>query len=339
MSLITHFDTKFTIFTANKIPRPPADASVARVSLTARSQTQLSKVELGYVSFLYHNINKDRIPALEEYQVMAVQSRNVRDKFSELKDVKDGFYDLIVHVVKEPYDAVDKMTLWVSDYTENAAFYNFSGKTTNSTGFEDGDPYGYIAKFGKKAAEKRNAEEYPSGKRLLQITCWEPHASVIRESKISKGTWVLMKNVQIKFGRNVSNLEGYLREDRQAYGVKIGIVALDSTDRDSMDPRHIAALRRYRDYNRSRKSELKEVEDAAKAGQKRKSQLMVEGQSAKSNSHARRKARRKSEREEAAQRELKERTASEKPEPIHRGPTPNLNSAGRFLLSVLSFRH
>ena len=336
VSIITHFNTKFSLFTANKIPRPPADASVARTpSSSARSQNQLSKTELGYVSLLYHSINKDRIPTVEEYEAIVVQSRSVRDKFRELKDVDEGFCDLIVHLVREPYDMSDKMTLWVSDYTENAAFFNVGSSAVNATGFEDGDPHGYVVKF-KGSAEKHINEDRPSGKRSMQITCWEPHASAIRESKISKGTWVLMKNVQVKFGRDVGNLEGYLREDRGAHGVRISIFALDTADRQSMDPRHVEALRRYREYERFTKSQLKQIGDAAKAGQKRKSLLTTEEQPTKLNSSARRLALRKAEREKAVQRELEEKVPSEKPEVVRHTPTPNLNSSGKCFITCVS---
>lgn len=336
VSIITHFNTKFSLFTANKIPHPPADASVARTPSAARSQNQLSKTELEYVSLLYHSINKDRIPPVEEYEAIVVQSRNVRDKFRELKDVDEGFCDLIVHLVREPYDMSDKMTLWVSDYTENAAFFNVGSSAVNTTGFEDGDPYGYVAKFSKGSTEKYANEDRPSGKRSMQITCWEPHASAIRESKISKGTWVLMKNVQVKFGRDVGNLEGYLREDRGAHGVRINIFALDTADRQSMDPRHIEALRRYREYERFTKSQLKQIRDAAKAGQKRKSLLMTEEQSTKPKSSSRRQARRKANKEKAVQRELEEKVPSEKPEVVRHTPTPNLNSSGRCFINCVS---
>lgn len=332
ISLITHLSTRFSLFTAGKIPAPPADASVARASTAVRKQKPLSKTELEYVSFLYHNTNKDRIPTAEKYETTMVQSRNVREKFRVLKDVTEGlFCDLVVHIVRAPYDEGNKMTFWVSDYTENQAFYNFSVNATDSMWFEDGDRYGYLAKSGKKSAENRGDEEGPYGKRSMQITCWEPHASAIRESSISKGTWVLMKNVHIKYGRNASNLEGYLREDLGAYGVKIGIFALDSTDRESMDPRHLQALKRHRDYDRARRSQLKEIGEAAKAGQKRKSQGVAEEQTPASNSTSRRKARRKA-KERAAQKAPDEQNGAEELEVVGVAPTPNLNSSGTSLL-------
>ena len=51
---------------------------------------------------------------------MASQSVNVKNKFSLLKSLEPNrFSDIIVQVVKEPYDEGDRMTLWVTDYTEN----------------------------------------------------------------------------------------------------------------------------------------------------------------------------------------------------------------------------
>lgn len=267
---------------------------------------------------------------------MVLRSRNVRDKFRELKDVEDGcFCNVIVQLVKEPFDLHDKITLWVSDYTENPSFYNVATSAANAA-FEDGDPHGYLSNKKKSTAKTKTKDPRPSGKRSMQITCWEPHATAIREGELSEGTWVLIRNLQVKYGREHWNLEGYLREDREARGVKIGVQALDSTDREAMDPRHLAALRRHRDFLRTTKSRRKEIEEAAEAGKKRKSLGLSEE---KPNSDARRKARRKAEqaaRKKAAQEQAgqwapKDPEAGREPEPVRNILTPDLNSSGPYI--------
>jgi hypothetical protein len=270
---------------------------------------------------------------------MVLQSRNVRDKFRELKDVEDGcFCNVIVQLVKGPFDLHDRVTLWVSDYTENMAFYNIATSAANAA-FEDGDPHGYLSSKKNSMAKTKTKDPRPSGKRSMQITCWEPHVTAIREGEISEGTWVIIRNLQVKYGREHWNLEGYLREDREARGVKIGIQALDSTDREAMDPRHLAALRRHRDYLRTTKSQRKEIDEAAEAGKKRKSMGLSGEEHSTMNSNARRKARRKAEqaaREKAAQEQAGQRApedpkATPEPEPVRNIPTPNLNSSGTYI--------
>lgn len=233
--------------------------------------------ELKYVAYLHHNINRERIPTKEEFKTMQLQSLNVKEKFRELKDVTDGvFADLVVRLVSEPHFMGDKATIWVSDYTENPAFFNFTAIGTNDGDFHDGDAFGYTSKnLKKQQAKKRQGQDTrgPFGKRKMQITCWDPHTSAIRQEDIKRGTWVEMKNVQIKYGNNGANLEGFLREDRKAHGIKIGIFALEIDDRDYMSEKLVNAIKRHRDYDRSKKAQLDDIQDAALAGQKRKRQL------------------------------------------------------------------
>jgi hypothetical protein len=185
-------------------------------------------------------------------------STNINKKFSELKDVRDGvFIDAVVQIVKEPFDLGDKYTLWVSDYTEHSSFY----------------PYGLM---GGNYTEREIAKsEWPGpyGKRSMQMTCFEPHASVIRDQDLSAGTWIALRNLQIKLGHNSANLEGYLREDRRAQGIKINITKLDHQNSETARPELKNALRRKRDYENSKKAELKSIIEAAEAGRKRKAQM------------------------------------------------------------------
>lgn len=224
---------------------------------------------------------------------MVVTSANVKNKFSLLKDLKDGqFCDIVTQVVRPPHDAGDKITIWVSDYTENPAFFKFSIGMDGSSFGRDGDPYGYTDKFMVDTASSQWPGPY--GRRCLQITCWEPHATIVRESRIEPLTWVSIKNLQIKMGRNGSNLEGYLREDRGSFGTRIGIQAIDSNaDSENFDPRAKEALQRKREYDRLRKGQIKEIKEASKAGQKRKNCVDNNTEQKKENAKTRRSEKRK----------------------------------------------
>lgn len=220
---------------------------------------------------MYHSLGKDRVPEEHVFEAMVLRSATVKDKFRLLESVREGqFCDIIAQVVKEPFYMGDKFTLWVTDYTENSDFYCHSLKSEEllSEGM-DGDPYAYTAKY--MPTESQSHWQGPFGKRSMQITCFEPHATVIREIPISTGHWIILRNLQVKVGHNGANLEGFLREDREAQGVKIGIQKLDLREgRETIDPRLLDALRRKKEYERNKKQQLKDITEAAKAGQKRK---------------------------------------------------------------------
>lgn len=223
-------------------------------------------------------MDKSIIPTAAEWTVQVCQSKNVREKFRVLEKVEDGnFYDLVVQIIKS-YDGGDKVNIWVSDYTENSAFFNHSFLNGQLSEEQTGDPFGYGAKFNKAAKADKQDWGGPYGKRSMQITCWGDHAAAIRD-RIASGNWVLMRNVQVKYGRNGANLEGFLRTDRNPRGgiEKVRVSLLDpSEDPETIDPRLKEAIKRKRDYERSRKKELKEVQEAVSAGQKRKALLTSE---------------------------------------------------------------
>ena len=293
MSLITHWGTRISVYKSTKIPKPPGDASVALYSRNSPKDTPPDSKENDFVSRMYHTIDRSRVPVQEDFEVMVMTSANVKDKFKLLKDVQDGqFCDIVAQIVRPPYDGVDKITLWVSDYTENTAFYNFSiGADAASLG-RDGDPWGYLDKFTTSA--KTTDWPGPFGKRSMQITCWEPWATVIREENMRPLTWIDARNIQIKMSRNGANLEGYLREDRSALGTKFGIHEVDLTvDPESINHHVKAALQRKREYERLRKEQLKDIVEASKAGEKRKKGVETNGKSKKDNARSRRDAKRK----------------------------------------------
>jgi protection-of-telomeres protein 1 len=270
ISLITHYLTDIHVLPGGKIPSDPSKASKTLVINTKRPGRPLTDSELRYAISAYNATDKSRLPTAQEFETRKVQSTNVVDKFRELKDLQDGrFSDLVVQVVKDPYDLGDKITLWVSDYTENPSFFNQSVSLEAVNGIAHADPYGYGTN-GEDAASSHTGWTGPFGKRSLQITCWEPHATAIRNCKISQGSWVAIRNVQIKLGHNYGNLEGYLRGDLNS-PLKIGISPLDI--RGEPDERFKAAVRRKKDYEKTKKQQLKSIVVAAEAGQKRKADM------------------------------------------------------------------
>ncbi|GAB0137349.1 hypothetical protein EsDP_00005620 [Epichloe bromicola] len=285
-SLCTHKTTDVYVFNAARIPKTGADASKA-MRPTTRSQTSRrpNRAESEFVSVLYGSINKERLPTASEFETMKLNSTNVKKKFSELKDVQDNkFVDTVAQIVREPYDLGDKITLWVSDYTENPLFYQhqlMGGKGQQT------DPFGYTTRSG--ASLSKSEWSGPFGKLSMQVTCFEPHASVIRDEKLTVGMWVSLRNLQIKYGHNMTNLEGYLREERGTQCNKINISQEFTHDSETTRTEVKNALRRKLHYERTKRTQIKEITEAATAGAKRRADLGLDGERAsKLNAKARR---------------------------------------------------
>lgn len=223
------------------------------------SNREPNEKEYEYVSYFYHQIDKYGVPDEEQFQIMAKQSLNIKQKFSLLQDVQEGkFCDLFVQVVRDPFDLGDKTTLYVSDYTENDFFFNYTWEGVRD--LSSGEGYAYEDSSQQASTKKEWIGPY--GKKAMQITCYEPHASYIRH-EAKAGSWLGLQNVQVKLGRDGRNLEGFMREDRSAFGdsgAKINAHVLDTTDRDTIDPRLKDAIRRWRDYTRVKKADLKRLE-------------------------------------------------------------------------------
>lgn len=254
---------------------------------------------------------------------MKISSANVKDKFSQLRDVQDGqFVDVVVQVARTPYHSGESLTLWVSDYSENAAFFNHAFKGVNAAVAQVGDPHGYLTKFANGSSSETEWTG-PFGKRSIQVTCYEPHASVIRDQNITTGAWLSIRNLQIKYGKNAANLEGFLRQDRSATGIKINIYILNiEEDSETINPHLKDAIRRKRDYEREKKENLKSIAEAAKAGRKRKAELDGAEPPSREKSKLRRNARRK------AQRDLAKMVEEEE---VRSKPVADLNPLGKFM--------
>ncbi|PNH30688.1 hypothetical protein BJF96_g5896 [Verticillium dahliae] len=244
LSLVTHHRTCLHVYQASLIPQYPQSANSA---LKPDPKNPTSKPLLhaeAFVSWLYHSINKSSVPSEAQFRERAEQSLNLKDKFSRLEHVREGkFYDLVVQVVREPYDLVDKATVWITDYTENETFFPMTA------GCEESDPYNYTpAKTTNASQSSTSAFQGPYGKRCA---------------------YVRLKNIQIKYGHNGQYLEGFLRQDREASLFKVQIEVLETTDAENTDVHLKELIRRKRDYFKGRKKDIKLASAGATGSQKR----------------------------------------------------------------------
>ncbi|KAH6611079.1 telomere-binding alpha subunit central domain-containing [Trichoderma cornu-damae] len=272
LSLVTHWTTDIYLYSASQIPRPPDGAEKALRPPPRKTTHTPGQSVHEYVSILYHSIDKSVIPTEAEFQDTKAKLLSGAGRFKELKDVRDGtFVDVVVQLVKNPYDSGDRITLWVSDFTENDGFFHFAFKGHGAPGDQAAGPDGYLATSPFGAGAGAGGEwQGPFGKRSMQVTCFDPHTTFIREWGLSTGSWVMLRNLQIKYGRNATNLEGFLREDRGSSSLKINIIRMDPTNRESSDPRLMEAVQRHHAYHREKQHQLHDIFFAEMAGKKRK---------------------------------------------------------------------
>ena len=289
ISLITNYSTSIRVYTASKIPTPPQSAHVALMQASGRDRHKPTPEEHAYVSYIFHKIDKYSLPDEQEFQQRAAQSVNVniRQKFSLLKDVQaNQFYDLVAQVAREPFAAgYGGTTLYVSDYTENSHFHHQMWQGLPESASGDGDPYGYTT--GNMSTPKTDWIG-PYGKMSLQITCYEPHSTYIC-AEVRAGQWVSLRNVQIKYGRDGQFLEGFLRGQRNNPDSRVNVHILEIGDPETIDPNLKEAIRRWRDYTKKKKQQIKQLKSAEAAGQKRKASIPVEQEERPLNSKERRK--------------------------------------------------
>lgn len=119
---------------------------------------------------------------------------------------------VIGEVVKMNDFDTEKTTLYITDYTENAALTDFNKDDEVEMGTE-GDQFNYMNRRNKSWPG-------PWGRLTLNVTLWEPHASFAREN-VKVGDLVHLTYVRIKDGRQ-GGIEAAVHEDRK-YPEKIHV--------------------------------------------------------------------------------------------------------------------
>ncbi|KIY03827.1 uncharacterized protein Z520_00518 [Fonsecaea multimorphosa CBS 102226] len=184
-----------------------------------------------------------------------------REKFRTLDqlDLPSGrayiFVDLLGEVRKifSPNDLTTE--LYLTDYTTNDGLRDY--QHSNDQGGRDGDPWGHI--------EDKTSTKWPGpwGKMTIMVTCWERQASVATHIA-SLGSFVYLRNVQIKMDKDGSRLEGNCRDDRD-YPEKALIEVVKSDDEKRTE-----LLRRKRAYEQKVQNEgIRFYRDPSQTAKKR----------------------------------------------------------------------
>ncbi|PQE21190.1 telomere-binding alpha subunit central domain-containing protein [Rutstroemia sp. NJR-2017a BVV2] len=262
VSLLTNFITEIHVLRAASIPKSLTSlANIPWISKPPLKSQKPDILETNHVIWAHNNIDQSTLPTSQEFEVKTMQAVNVREKYSLLQHVKEGSFHDIIGEVRKIYGAsYDMLTIYLSDYTANVGFYNYTynGVSTEGPEGRDGDDFGYLK--GKPKTEDRTWKG-PYGKMTIQITCFEHHAHFIREN-VKEGHWLKLKNIHFSAGKGC--LEGKLRVDRDAWENKVQIEILEQQeDQEEVDPRWKDCVRRKRDYFKKFEKQRKELRNEA----------------------------------------------------------------------------
>lgn len=246
--------------------------------------------ETKYVAVASNGIGEMGIPSSQEFQIKAAQAMNVKDKFSLLKDVIPGrFYDILGEVVRIFDGTAGRVTVYLSDYTANSSFYNYSWDDNQESAIRERDEYGNYKSKPNAAKDWQG----PYGKMTIQLTLYDAHAERVREN-IKVDQWIFLKNVQMKFGKEGNCLEGFLRGDPNQYENAVRVeVMQQKEEKDENDTRWKDAVRRKHEWWRRFKKQRETLRQALQdevAGTGEKHKLDTEPK--KNNSKKRRQERR-----------------------------------------------
>jgi protection-of-telomeres protein 1 len=270
---LSNWASEFHLFPA-KLPAWPITSS-SGLPRPVSTSGQLTTDILRYIAWLQVHINREAIPDEDEFNDKAVNAlKNIRQKYSLLKDIQDKkFYNLIGEVIRV-FDNSGKISMYLSDYTENQHFYFQAYPLSENIGMltrlsRDGDDYGYIKpKF--NASNETKEWPGPYGKQAIQLSIYDQHALFVRE-RVKVGQWVKLRNVHVKFGSNGAHLEGFLRQDLGAHQDKIQVEVLTQAENPEMnDPNWKEAVRRKKQYWDKYKKQVKLLAEELKLDAKRK---------------------------------------------------------------------
>ncbi|EXJ94558.1 hypothetical protein A1O1_02954 [Capronia coronata CBS 617.96] len=150
--------------------------------------------------------------ALQREHIMSTNGGNPPPRGQKFRLIKDlevsynrtGTYADLLGEVRHIYSDDYKTDLRLTDYTTNEGLYEF--RFGDPEAGRDGDLYGYTDDSNKKWPG-------PWGRMTMTLTLWDAHHNYAR-ANVKEGTFVYLRNVQIKLGRNGSNLEGFCRGDK-----------------------------------------------------------------------------------------------------------------------------
>ncbi|KAB8296686.1 hypothetical protein EYC80_002109 [Monilinia laxa] len=286
VQLLSHYSTEYHMLRASDIPKNIFPIiKTSWISTPPARCRRPEPIETRYVVWSNQHLDELELPNTQEFEEKSNRAMNIKNKYSLLKNVKEGsFHDIIGEVRKIYGPGFDMVTVYLTDYTAHAQFYNYTlpGISNVATEGRDGDDFGYIK---AKPRDEEKDWKGPFGKMTIQLTVFDQHAEFVR-TQVKEGQWLRLTNVQ--FVRSKTGLlEGKLRGDRGAFEGKVQVeIMKQSEDSQNNDPRWTECVQRKHDWNKKHKKNLEEFkEEITRGGTKRK----ADGQPSGKNSKARRK--------------------------------------------------
>ena len=167
----------------------------------------------------------ENVPSAQRVEAVAMP----KDKFALISDIsvqptqKGIFRDLLCEVRKTYNPGYgDRCELFVTDYTENQHLYDYKhSEIEEGMGFDCGDRFGYVDGTHK-------IWPGPWGKMTMNINCFPPHCHFVLEH-VNLGDFVRLRNVQIKWDRDGTHLEGVCRTD-QLYPDRLSVQSVSVSE-------------------------------------------------------------------------------------------------------------
>ncbi|KIX08329.1 uncharacterized protein Z518_02985 [Rhinocladiella mackenziei CBS 650.93] len=200
--------------------------------------------------------------------------------------------------VRKIYSSDMNTEIYVTDYTHNDELYDYQ-YNDNDNG-RDGDEFGYTKDVGTKWPG-------PWGKMTMTVTLWDAHF-IFAKRHVKEGSFVYLRNVEIKMARDGSKLEGHCRGDRN--GPSRVNVALRFYRKDDNDEQMKALVMRKRDYESKARAENVRFTKIAQDMNKRRAEEPTELEDMHKNKKARARNRKKERRAKAEAEQSRENGAA-----------------------------
>lgn len=211
--------TTLYILPKKDIPSKPSDAHKTLELWMSYSQvhnsSSISKALTPNIDAIKYAISiylkKPVINALQlsqEHVSKSRQVKNMKNKFSLMKDIEPNcFYNIIGDVRKIYYSSDFRATIYVSDYTENSRLLNYESAESFLEPYgQDGDNFCYT-----KMNKGKNSFPGPYGKLVVQIGLSDNDVEYIK-SEVKFEDWLLIENIRMKLDHN-DLLEGYVHSE------------------------------------------------------------------------------------------------------------------------------
>lgn len=254
-----------------------SDVAVERSTSSSDQTAHPSLAELHYARAIAHLEDLQlwpQPPKPTSLQVASVMKENGgeptqfrSDKYSMIQNIRapqnerDLVFVNIIGEVRKVFDSNFRIELSVTDYTVNENLYDYRYGDDEDGDVVTGDQYGYL---------KSSPTLWPGpwGKMTMIVTLWDNHADFARQ-EVRDNNFVHLRNVQVKFDKSYTKLEGNCRGDRFSNRVNVEVLKPREA---AGDERLKALLQRKRDYEQMAKNEqLNFVRDASTI--KRKAQV------------------------------------------------------------------